>query len=414
MMKKAIWGILILSVVLLTGCKVIKNYSQGTYEDTYGASKNLAKTKESLPEEEEPEENLGETSSETEGTSSNETESKPKEDPSTHGENQKDSKKTEEIEDQEEGKKEATEPKDKIEEDPQEEESTSQSSEEEEDTPTDGKESQKDLDTQKEEKEKPSEEKPQDKKVAPRTERKDHITYEGKSNESLSWWYRPAKETGKGIPATINDDIAAMLDAVGGLWQVPNGQKKIYLTFDEGYEYKENTNAILDILKEKSVNACFFITGHFIQSRPDLVKRMVAEGHVVANHTIHHYAQPDALTKGLLIEDITGLEKMFTDLTGETMAPFMRPPAGAYSEATLSVVKDLGYRAVFWSFAYRDWLTDDQPDPEWALQKVVGQLHDGSIILLHAVSETNVAILGRFIDEAINQGYSFASMRELQ
>lgn len=241
--------------------------------------------------------------------------------------------------------------------------------------------------------------------------RKESTGYDGLSNEKLSWWYSPGKDGGK---SSINFDIAGLLEKYGGIWQVPSGSKRLYLTFDEGYEYNENTSKILDVLKEKNVRACFFITGHFLKSRSDLVKRMIDEGHDVANHTMDHLNPPDALASGNLESDITSLEELYKDKIGGSMSPFLRPPEGGYSEASLKFISDMGYTPTFWSFAYKDWLTDSQPAEDFAIEKITSNFHDGSIILLHAVSDTNVKVLGRVIDIAFEQGYSFHSLGELR
>lgn len=236
----------------------------------------------------------------------------------------------------------------------------------------------------------------------------------GKDNTPRGWYFRAAKPAGVGKPAGIPDDVRALIEEFGGVWQAPAGQMRMYLTFDEGYEYGENTAAILDTLKEKGVKACFFITGHYLKSRPDLVARMIQEGHDVANHTTHHYNGPQAVrTPGKLEDDIASLAQAYRNAFGIDMMPWMRPPEGAYSQATLAVIRSLGYRPVFWSFAYRDWETKSQPDPKQALARITGQFHDGSILLLHAVSVTNTQILGKVIDAAYAQGYTFGTLRDL-
>ena len=218
------------------------------------------------------------------------------------------------------------------------------------------------------------------------------------SNNDLSWWYRPGTPT-----ATIDSKIAALIAKYNVYWQIPTTQKVVYLTVDEGYEYKQNTLSILNTLKTKGVKATFFITGGYYNSHPELVKKMMAEGHQVANHTINHYRASTVLNQSTqkYIDDVVNLDKLVPGLV-----KFHRPPEGGYSERSLKILKDLGYKTVFWSFAYRDWETANQPDPVAAKQKILDNIHPGSILLLHAVSDTNVSILGDVIDGIRAKGYT--------
>lgn len=238
---------------------------------------------------------------------------------------------------------------------------------------------------------------------------KSDINIDGLSNKALSWWYRPGKPI-----STIDKGVAELIAKYGAIWQKPTGQNKMYLTFDEGYEHNENTTSILNTLNEKNVKAAFFITGHFLKSRPDLVQRMVNEGHAVCNHTVDHMNPPKALANDKFVADVEGLEKLFNDTIGGNLSPFYRPPEGGYSEATLSAAKSLGYHTTFWSFAYKDWETKNQPDEDAAFNKITSSFHDGSVILLHAVSDTNTKILARVIDKAREMGYTFGDLNELR
>lgn len=185
---------------------------------------------------------------------------------------------------------------------------------------------------------------------------------------------------------------------------IKENEKVIYLTFDEGYE-NGYTGKILDTLKEKGVKAVFFVTMDYVKRQPDLVKRMVEEGHVLGNHSVNHKSMPS-----LSIEE---QKKEYMELHNYVKENFnydmylFRPPMGHYSERSLSVAADLGYTTVLWSFAHVDWKVDDQPSHEEALNTTVERLHNGAIYLLHAVSESNTAILGDFIDKAKEQGYEF-------
>lgn len=183
-------------------------------------------------------------------------------------------------------------------------------------------------------------------------------------------------------------------------------EKTIYLTFDEGYE-NGYTPQILDVLQEKDCKAVFFITMDYVKREPELVQRMIEEGHVVGSHSVTH---PSAGMPSLSLEEqreeIIELHDYIWDNYQYNMYLF-RYPAGIFSEQSLALMKQLGYRSVFWSFAHADWDPDNQPDEASSLEKVVKRLHPGAIYLLHAVSETNTNILGSFIDQARDAGYTF-------
>lgn len=183
--------------------------------------------------------------------------------------------------------------------------------------------------------------------------------------------------------------------------------KDLYLTFDCGYEYNNLTPKILDILKEKQVKAVFFVTLSYCQKNPDTVWRIINEGHTLGNHSVNHLSMPGCSLAQMEDEVMLLHEYVKENFGGYDMALF-RPPMGEYSQQSLCAVQNLGYRSVFWSFAYRDWLTDAQPEPWEALQKIVGCAHGGAIYLLHAVSETNAAVLGNAIDSLRAQGYHLA------
>ncbi len=184
----------------------------------------------------------------------------------------------------------------------------------------------------------------------------------------------------------------------------------IYLTIDEGYE-NGYTAKILDVLKEKSCPAVFFVTMDYVKQNPDLVRRMIEEGHVVGNHSVTHPAAGlPSQSIDVQAEELMALHRYVKETFDYDMYLF-RYPAGIHSDQSLALVQQLGYKSVFWSFAYRDWITDDQPAPAAALQQVTNRLHPGAIYLLHAVSSTNTQIMGDFIDNARAQGYTFAKMK---
>lgn len=218
------------------------------------------------------------------------------------------------------------------------------------------------------------------------------------SNEDLGWWFNWGNPK-----ATINNEITALISDKNVLWQIPTENKVVYLTFDEGYEYNNNTSQILDTLRDKGVKATFFITGSYLDNNPDLVNRMVEEGHLVGNHTILHYRAAPTLESNqqTYIDDVVALNQK-----DSRISMFHRPPEGGYSERSLALLNSLGYKTVFWSFAYKDWLTDNQPDPKESLELILNNIHPGSILLLHPVSNTNTQILGEVIDGIRRQGYS--------
>ena len=183
--------------------------------------------------------------------------------------------------------------------------------------------------------------------------------------------------------------------------------EKVYLTIDEGYE-NGYTAEILDVLKDKNCPAVFFVTMPYVKQNPELVQRMIDEGHVVGSHSVTH---PSAGMPSLSLEkqanEISELHQYVKEHFNYDMYLF-RYPAGIFSEQSLALVQQLGYRSVFWSFAYRDWVTDDQPDPDQALATLAKRSHPGAIYLLHAVSKTNTQIMGQFIDDTRAAGYTFA------
>ena len=185
-------------------------------------------------------------------------------------------------------------------------------------------------------------------------------------------------------------------------------EQKYYLTFDEGYE-NGNTNAILDVLKEKGQKATFFVTYSYVRDNPELVERMIAEGHVIGNHSMTHRSMPD-LSLEEARDEIMKLHTYMRDTYGVEMTVF-RPPMGEYSERTLALTQALGYKSAFWSFAYYDYEPADQMGPEKAYKKVSANIHPGELVLLHAVSTDNTAILPQLIDTLREQGYEILPLQ---
>ena len=189
-------------------------------------------------------------------------------------------------------------------------------------------------------------------------------------------------------------------------------EKVLYLTFDAGYE-NGCTAKILDTLKEKQVPAAFFLVGNYIRQSPDLVRRMVAEGHTVGNHTMHHYDMSRLSDKAAFSKELTDLEALYKETVGQELPKYYRPPQGIYSEENLKMAQELGYQTVFWSLAYVDWNNDSQPTREAAFAKLLPRTHNGAVVLLHSTSKTNAEILGELIDKWKAMGYRFGTLEEL-
>ena len=201
-----------------------------------------------------------------------------------------------------------------------------------------------------------------------------------------------------------------LIDEYGGMAIGNNLNPYIYLTFDVGYE-GGYTNQILDTLKENDVKAAFFVTGQFVKTNPEIVKRMIDEGHIVGNHTINHKSMPDC-SEDVLKDEIMGLHQKIYEQFDYEMK-YMRPPKGEYSEKTLAYVQKLGYIPVMWSFAYDDWEDSKQGREEYGKQKIFDNLHNGEIMLLHATSKDNANILDNVLKEIKKQGYEFKTLDEM-
>ena len=189
-------------------------------------------------------------------------------------------------------------------------------------------------------------------------------------------------------------------------------EKVLYLTFDAGYE-NGYTAKILDILQKHNVPATFFLVGNYLETNPDLVRRMVAEGHTVGNHTMHH---PDMSKISDIVEfqkELEDLEALYLKITGQKMEKYYRPPQGLYSEENLKMAQKLGYKTVFWSLAYVDWNNENQPTKDYAFAKLLPRTHNGAVILLHSTSETNATILDELLTKWQEMGYRFAPISQL-
>ena len=227
-------------------------------------------------------------------------------------------------------------------------------------------------------------------------------------NEASSWGLSFRKE---GARPEGNADINE-LKQYNAYYAEDTDEKVLYLTFDAGYE-NGNTPAILDALKKHGAPAAFFVVGNFIEDEPELVKRMVEEGHIVGNHTMTHPDMSAISTQESFQEELTGVEKLYEDLTGEPMTRFYRPPRGVYSISNLAMADNLGYATFFWSLAYVDWNQEQQPSREEAFSKLLPRVHPGAIVLLHSTSSTNAEILDELLTKWEEMGYSFAPLTQL-
>lgn len=232
--------------------------------------------------------------------------------------------------------------------------------------------------------------------------------YESLDNKGTGWGFKKIK----GCEPDIYNSTKEMFRKYNTYYMDETRPKALYLTFDEGYE-NGYTSTILDTLKKCGVKAAFFVTGPYLNKEQDLVRRMIDEGHIVGNHTVNHPNLPKLKNCGKMAEELNSLDKQCYEIYGIHMN-YMRPPEGEYSERVLAVANDLGYKTIFWSFAYMDWDPDKQRGADYAYEQVVPYFHDGEIILLHAVSKDNTEALERIITEAKNQGYEFRSLDELQ
>ena len=229
----------------------------------------------------------------------------------------------------------------------------------------------------------------------------------GKVAEAAGNWGLSFREDGKPPVA----DVSAKELEKWNAWYIKDTEDKVlYLTFDAGYE-NGNTPAILDALKKHNAPACFFIVGHYLKSSPDLVRRMVDEGHLVGNHSFNH---PDmsSLGRDKFAQELTDLESLYLETFGKEMPKLYRPPQGKFSEGSLKLAKELGYQTFFWSLAYVDWDVDKQPSREDALDKLTRRVHPGAVVLLHVTSKTNGEIMDEILTKWEEMGYSFKSLTE--
>ena len=224
------------------------------------------------------------------------------------------------------------------------------------------------------------------------------------SNKKIGWGI---KRNDNHEQPDVGDDNKRILEENGGICLGSRDSKAIYLTFDQGYE-AGYTQQILDTLKENNVKATFFITAHYLNTQPNLVKRMIDDGHIVGNHTVNHKSMPD-LSEEEIKKEIKDLHQAVYEKFNYDMK-YIRPPKGEFSERTLRVTNSLGYKSVMWSFAYEDWNEKAQPNENMSKEKIINNFNNGEIMLLHGNSKTNTNILDSIIKEAKNMGYEFKSL----
>lgn len=201
-------------------------------------------------------------------------------------------------------------------------------------------------------------------------------------------------------------DYLAQYDSI---FYQPTEEKILYITFDAGFE-NGNTPQILDALKKHNVKATFFLVGNYFETQPELVKRMVEEGHTVANHTYSHPDMSAISSKEAFIAELQKNEKLYTDITGKEMPKLYRPPQGKFCQSNLEMAKELGYKTVFWSLAYVDWYENNQPSKEEAFSKLLPRVHNGAVVLLHSTSKTNANILDELLTKWEENGYVFGNL----
>ena len=230
----------------------------------------------------------------------------------------------------------------------------------------------------------------------------------GQALESGSWGLSFRQEGS----APIGNAGVQQLQQYDAVYLGNTNEKVLYLTFDAGYE-NGCTETILDTLKQHGVPAAFFLVGNYIEKNADLVRRMASEGHIVANHTMHHPDMSKLRDEGAFSKELSALEVLYQNTVGQQMPKYYRPPQGLYSEENLQMAKNLGYKTVFWSLAYVDWNNDAQPSREEAFSKLLPRTHNGAVVLLHSTSKTNAQILDELLTKWKGMGYRFGTLDDL-
>ncbi|MBQ8894738.1 MAG: polysaccharide deacetylase family protein [Clostridia bacterium] len=226
------------------------------------------------------------------------------------------------------------------------------------------------------------------------------------STEGFEWYFKPNETHTQ--PEVIGEVDFEGYDV---LYCGNESEKKVSITFDAGFENGCHT-PILDTLKEKGVQAAFFLDGNFLKQNEEIVKRMAAEGHIIGNHTLNHADMTKLTDLATYRQQVEGWNDILTGY-GLTPSGYFRFPCGKFSERALEYNKQLGLTSVFWSFAYYDWVENDQPAPEAALQKIMSRMHNGCVLLLHSTSKTNTEILGTLIDRLRAEGYEIVPLEQM-
>ncbi|MGP4042091.1 delta-lactam-biosynthetic de-N-acetylase [Gracilibacillus sp. D59] len=224
---------------------------------------------------------------------------------------------------------------------------------------------------------------------------------------SYGWGY---KKNTDGQPPDVGK-YKQILEKHQSYYMDPSGDKHVYLTFDNGYE-AGFTKQILDVLKDKGVPATFFLTGHYVEDQPDLVRRMLADGHIVGNHSNGH-RDFTKISKEEFRKDVTVLTEKIKKIDDKAVVQYIRPPKGTFNEESLSWANELGYTHIFWSLAFVDWNKGSEKGWQHAYEQVMNQIHPGAIVLMHTVSKDNADALEYLIDDLRKQGYQFKSLDDL-
>lgn len=228
------------------------------------------------------------------------------------------------------------------------------------------------------------------------------------SNVRYDWGFNKGKNE---QPAEAGPKYDAIVDQYGAIYKVKTPKKEIYLTFDNGYE-NGYTEKVLDVLKKQKVPATFFVTGHYLNTAETLVKRMVKEGHIIGNHSWSH---PDftQTADAKLKEELDMVKKKTEELTGQKEMHYMRPPRGIFSERTLQLSNELGYKHILWSVAFLDWDVNRQQGWKYSYDNIMAQIHPGAILLLHSVSKDNAEALDKVITDLKKRGYTFKILDDM-
>ena len=225
----------------------------------------------------------------------------------------------------------------------------------------------------------------------------------------FSWYTVPTKNEER--PTRF--EAADIIDKYGTIYLGSPDKKRIYLTFDSGYE-NGNVKKVVDTLNEKNVKGAFFVLPHFITANPELLSEMIAHGHLICNHSTSHRDMSKINDAESFKKELCGIEEVYRNETGKELSKYYRPPEGKFSEENLKLARELGYTTVLWSLAHADWDNAKQPDPQKAKELILSRVHNGCVMLLHPTSSTNAAILPELIDELRERGYEFCTLDEFE